>query len=130
MAIPIIGPFVKYVGEKTLWRLIRFALFRMAKTFIGKYKPDVHAKKSREWEWENAWEPMINKARETKNPFDDPVVDFIYHHQACYIEDGRLGNLLRELKEEVKNHSMNRAVEKVQRCLDLIEMPDCPKIMK
>jgi hypothetical protein len=129
MAIPILSPVLSYIGEKTLWRLLRFSVVKLSKVFVKKYKPDIHAKKSREWEWRNAWKPMIDKAKASKSPLDDPVLNFVYYHQACYIEDGTLGELLRELKKEVKAHSMNRAVDKVQRCLDLIEMPDNPRII-
>lgn len=130
MSIPILTPILSFIGEKTLWRIVRFAVIRLAKTFIGKYKPDIHAKKSRKWEWEHAWKPMIAKAKKTDNPLDDPVVDYVYHHQACYIEDGTLVNLLLKAKEQAREKGAACTVATILDALKLIELPPDAEIIK
>lgn len=119
MTIPIVSNVIGFVGEKVLWRILRFTVFRLAKTFVGKYKPDVHAKLSRKWEWERAWKPMIAKAEKTPSPFDDPVVRFAYFHQACYIEDGTLCDILKRAKDSV---DMNEVNDHIKHALKLIEL--------
>jgi len=123
MAIPIMSPIFNFVRKKVLWRVIKFSVIRLAKIFVGKYKPSIHAKKSRKWEWENGFKPMIEKANKTSNPVDDAVLDYVYYHQACYIEDGSLETLLRCAAGENEAGRKDLVEGYLQRALDLIVLP-------
>ena len=124
MPIPIISSVIGFIGEKVLWRLLRFTVKRLSKTFVGKYKPDVHAKKSRRWEWDKAWYPMILKATKTPNPLDDSAVRYMYFHQACYIEDGTLIRLLKDASESVEMGHSNQAGSYLKKALELIDLDE------
>lgn len=127
MTIPILSPVIDFIGKKVLWRILRFTVFRLAKTFVGKYRPDVHAKMSRGWEWKNAWRPMIEKATKTPNPLDDPIVRFVYYHQACYIDDGSLSSILRQAEG---SQNIEEARQHIQLALKMIELSPDDSIVK
>jgi len=125
MAIPIITPILGWAGKKTAWRILKFAVTLAAKTFKDKYQPNIHALKSRKWEWDNVWLPMIKKVKSTTNIIDDPIMEYVYYHQACYIEDGTLSELLRKaLVAAARGNETDMIIQNISDALKFIEIPE------
>lgn len=125
MAIPVITPIITWFGKKTAWRLINWGLKIAARTFKDKYKPQIHALKSRKWEWDNIILPRIKKAKLTANIFDDPIMEYIYYHQACYIEDGKLSELIRSaIASAARGNETDMVIQKLNDALRFIEIPN------
>lgn len=122
-----IGAVLKPIGKAFAWRLVKWGVYIAASVFAGKYKPETHAKKSRRWEWNKYALPAINKAKESKTPIDDTALAYAYYHQAWYIEDGTLPELIRRASVAIRRPTgdgIADALDLLGQASRLIEMPD------
>lgn len=133
MAIPVVaqvcgvvGAALRPIGKALAWRFVKWGVWIAARVFCGKYKPATHAKKSRAWEWNRYVLPAINKAKSTKTPIDDTALAYAYYHQAYYIEDGTLPELIRRASVAIRRpdgKGVGEALELLGEASRLIELP-------
>ncbi len=93
--------------------LLKHAMTMGAKVFRDKYKPDVHARKSRRFMWDNHWAKFRNYVWRTENKFDDAAGDFVYWYNAGWIEDNTLRDYLSTIQTAIEHDNPVTAMNAV-----------------
>ena len=122
MSLPIIGPVLKKLAAALFNWAMNKAMNIGAKIFRNKYPPDVHAKKSRLYMWENYWKRAEDKTDKSKNKLDDIGFDFVYYYNANYIEDGTLAEYLSKIECEAQEGDMKKVLDLCKEIRKLTEI--------
>lgn len=122
MSLPIIGPVLQKLAIPLFNWLMNKAMNIGAKIFRDKYPPDVHAKKSRVYMWNNYWKKAKDQTDKSKNKLDDIGFDFVYYYNANYIEDGTLAGHLSKIECEAQKGDMKKVLDACKEIRKLTEI--------